>query len=66
MSDSNLWIAEIGPDEELSSRLYDGFQDDGSEGTKRTTYGETYFAIRTTREAAESRVREKWERRVKE
>lgn len=66
MSETGRWIAEIGPDGELSSHSYDGMEDVGSEGLRDTTYGESYFAIRRTREAAEVRVRELWERRIED
>lgn len=66
MEESGPWIAEIGPDGELSSRPYDGMEDVGSEGSRHTTHGKSYYAIRRTREAAEARVREVWDNRVEE
>lgn len=59
-------MAKIEGDGEVESHRYDGRQEAGEEGVITSTYDDIYWAVRRTKEEAEERVREMWDRRVRD
>lgn len=66
MTTPELWVAKIEKDGKVEINRYEGRQEAGDEGVIISTYDDIYWAVRQTKEAAEERVREMWDRRLRD